>query len=410
MLDYLLHGESRACWVVGNRRIGKTSLLRQLEYLASAEDHLIPLYWDMQGGDTLKRLGQYLADAIRDYSERFEALGLSPAALFEEDVFALLPLLRRLALRADRELLLLCDETEVLIEIAGKEPEAMQRLHRELTGGAGLRVVATSTRAIYQLHDVCRDWPTSPFLAGFDMSQTLGSLSPYSAHALITQAQAPEAERVRAAPDVVGAISDYTNNHPYLIQLLCARLFQPEGWLRPVTADDLHVDPLLKGFFCIDFNFLTETDREILWAVQQANVIGETALHEKLDLNPLELHQRLHNLERLGHLRRVYGQLAIGNQFLANWLSMEQTALRNIPAATTSESAMRTALHRQQAQEVSFLMSRLNARRERLVELEAERARDLLNVSPQVLAEIERTQSEIRHLRRLLDELHAAAQ
>ncbi len=406
MLDYLLHGVSSSYWVVGNRRIGKTSLLRQLEHLALAEGQLAPLYWDMQGCDTFKGLGQYLADAVQDHRERFEALGLSRAELSDENALTLLARLRRAAARADRELLLLCDETEVLIKIAMRAPRSMQRLHRELTGGGGLRVVATSTRAIYQLHDVCSDWPTSPFLAGFDMSQTLGSLTPHSARALIVQAQEPEDGRVQAAPDVVETISDYTNNHAYLIQLLCSRLFQPEGRLRPVTEDDLEVDPLLKGFFRIDFNALTDADHQIVWAAHRANVIDEAALHKLLGGDPADLHRRLHNLERLGYLRRVYGQIATGNQFLADWLNAERDAVDAIPAAPTSETAMQTALRRQQSQEQSFLVTRLNRQRARLVELEAIRARDLLDVSPQVLAEIEQTQTEIRHMRRLLDEMH----
>jgi len=410
MLDYLLHGDSSAYWVVGNRRIGKTSLLRQLESLALAEGYLVPLYWDMQGCDTFKALGQYLADAVQDHHERFEALGLRPAELADENALTLLPRLRRAAVRAGRGLLLLCDETEVLIGIALRAPRSMQRLHRELTaGGGGLRVVATSTRAIYQLHDVCRDWPTSPFLAGFDISQTLGSLTPYSAKALILDAQEPEEGQVQAAADVIETISDYTNNHPYLIQLLCSRLFQAEGRLRPVAEDDLEVDPLLKSFFSVDFGALTEADRRIVWAVQQANVIDEAALHALFGGDPADLRRRVHGLERLGYLRRVYGQIAIGNQFLANWLSVEAAAVSGIPAARTSETAMQTALQRQQSQEKNFLVTRLNGQRGRLVELEAIRARDLVDVSPKVLAEIEQIQTEIRELRRLLAEIGAEA-
>ena len=142
-------------------------------------------------------------------------LGVTDAMLDEEDPLALLSTLRRLVRRAGRELLLLGDETEALIGAARDEPEAMQRFHRQLTGGAGLRVVFASTRQIYRMHDVCREWTTSPFLSGFDMSQTLGSLEPEAAEALILQTQAPEDSRVQAAAEVVEAIARATNNHPY---------------------------------------------------------------------------------------------------------------------------------------------------------------------------------------------------
>ncbi len=151
LLDYLLNGGSRACWVVGTRRIGKTSLLRQLELLARAGKRLVPLYWDMQGCNSFADLGRYLADAVRDRAEVFESLGVSQNLLEEEDALALLVNLRRLVQRAGRELLLLCDETEVLVNIAAAEPEAMQRLHSQLTGGVGLRSVMASTRRIYRM-------------------------------------------------------------------------------------------------------------------------------------------------------------------------------------------------------------------------------------------------------------------
>ncbi len=405
LIDHLLHGEGRACLVVGNRRIGKTSLLRQLELLAAGEDALVPLYWDMQGGDTVERLGQYLADAVRDAGERFEALEVTPATLPENDVLAALSILRRAALRSGRELLLLCDEVEALVRIAQEEPEAAQRLHRQLTVSPGLRVVMTATRAIYQLHDVCRDWSTSPFLVGFDVSQTLGGLTPQDARALIGQAQSEMP--VQAEPEVVDTICEATNNHPYLIQLLCARLFQADGWLRAIGGDDLQVEPGLRGFFANDFSALTEADRRVVWAVYDAAVVEERTLQATVDEHPEQLHQRLHNLESLGHLRRVYGQWAIGNQFLANWLATERSALGATPAAATSETAMRMALAVHQAQEASLLIARLNARRSRLVELEEQRARELLAVSPQALAEIAHLQDEIVQLRRLINEIWA---
>lgn len=404
LIDFLLHGKGRAYWVVGNRRIGKTSLLRELERLALAGDRVVPLVWDMQGCNSFAALGRYLADAVRDSAARFETLDLPEAAFQEEDALALLNVLRRQAMRAGRELLLLCDETEVLINIARQEPDAMQRLHALLTGGAGLRVVATSTHRIYLLHDVCRDWPTSSFLAGFDMSRTLGSLDRASAEALITQAQAPADERVVAAPETVAAISEATNNHPLLIQMLCGRLFD-DGTLRPVTDDDLRVDSALAGFFAYDFHQLTDADRRLMLSVHSAGIADPVTLADGGSRS--ELSQRLYNLVALGYLRRADGGVAVGNAFLAAWLTAEAERLRAAPPSQTSEAALRTALQRQQAQDIGSLVAQLNARRARLVELEGVRAREFLAVTPQVLDEIEQLQTETAELRTLLDRRQA---
>ncbi len=439
VIDTLLHGESRAFWVIGNRRIGKTSLLRQIEFLTlprresapyvgdgtPPEGRWVPLFWDMQGADTFARLGIYLAYAVAEQGDRLKALGLSPASLDEENALALLSLLRRAASRAGRELLVLCDEPEVLLKIARNEPEAVQRLHGVLTGGAGLRVVACSTRAIYQFNDICRDWPTSGFLAGFDMSQALSSLSPGSARALIAQMQAPEAERAIAAPEVIEAIRNATNDHPYLLQLLCSRVFQEDGTLRNVTQDDLEVDDLLRGFFVNDFAVLTALSREIVQTVHEAGLLSKCpalswdALSQRLGLRAAarlrredsrkkaNLRSHIHDLERLGYLREVGGRIAIGNRFLDNWLSYEWSALADVPAPATSESAVKAALSRQQVQEARFLTSRLNKTRARLVELEAVRAKEFLAVRPEILSEIEQAEAEVRHLRGMLGELRS---
>lgn len=400
LLDYLLNGGSRACWVVGTRRIGKTSLLRQLELLAGAGKRLVPLYWDMQGCNSFACLGRYLADAVRDRAKLFEPLGVTQALMDEEDPLALLVNLRRLAQRAGKELLLLCDETEVLINIAATEPEAMQRLHSQLTGGVGLRSVMASTRQIYRMHDVCRDWPTSPFLSGFDMSLTLGSLEQGAAEGLIVQAQSNR--RVRANPETVEAVSRATNNHPFLLQVLCSRLFVTSGRLRTLTPEDLHVDSLLAGFFEHDFRQLTHADRKAVLAVHREKLTNEAQLMKVTGDNPVELSLRLRNLEGLGYLRCAYGRIEIGNDFLANWLTTTGEKLDALPIAETSETAARRAFVRQQLQDIPSLVAQLNARRSRLVELELMRAQELMNVSPQVLAEIERVEDEIAALRSVL--------
>jgi hypothetical protein len=406
LLDYLLRSEGRAYWVVGTRRIGKTSLLRELELLAAAGDRYIPLFWDMQGCESFTCMGGYLADAVRDHLERFDPLGLTDAMLDEEDPLALLVTLRRLVHRAGRELLLLGDETEALIGAARDEPEAMQRFHRQLTGGAGLRVIFASTRQIYRMHDVCRDWPTSPFLSGFDMSQTLGSLEPEAAEALIVQAQAPESGRVDAEAEVVGAITRATNNHPLLLQLLCSRLFSEEGTLRAFREDDLRVDPILAGFFEHDFRQLTQADRRIVLAVHRAGTAAQAELEAISGDDTAELAQRLHNLEALGYLRRSAeggaDRVAVGNLFLASWLAAAADFLAELPAAQTSENAMRAAFARQSDESAASLVAQLNARRARLVELETVRAREFLAVAPETLEEIAQLQAEIAELRGIL--------
>jgi len=402
LLSTVLEGQARAHWIVGNRRVGKTSLLRQIEFLASDAGHLIPLYWDMQGCVSYADLGRCLADAVRDHLVRFAPLGLPPALADEQDALTLLTHIRRLAVRANRELLLLCDEPEALLEIAANEPAAMQRLHRVLTGGAGVRSVMASTRAIYRLYDVCRDWPTSPFLGGFDMSHTVGSLAATDARKVILRTQAPRGGRIKATAAVLSAIKDATNNHPLLLQHLCSRLLLEDGTLRLPSDADLRVDSMIAGFLEYDFRQLTKAARELLLSIYQIHRANPRELQRMDFEHPAELKQRVANLEALGYLRKMGASLAIGNVFLQNWLETQVRTLPHVPSMQTSQDAMRTVFARQREHDTSSLVLQLNLRRARLVELEGVRAQELLGASPSVLAEIRQLELEITNLRELL--------
>ena len=53
LIEYLLTGQDSAYWLVGTRRIGKTSLLRQIEMIADRPtSSWVPLFVDLQGCNT----------------------------------------------------------------------------------------------------------------------------------------------------------------------------------------------------------------------------------------------------------------------------------------------------------------------------------------------------------------------
>jgi len=78
LIDTLLAAGSGITWVVGTRRIGKTSLAREIERLtADGGRGLLPLYWDLEGATSAGELHASFADALADAGERLVALGLS---------------------------------------------------------------------------------------------------------------------------------------------------------------------------------------------------------------------------------------------------------------------------------------------------------------------------------------------
>ncbi len=346
LIEYLLDAQDTAFWVVGTRRMGKTSLLRQLEYLTDDEKSpYVPLFWDLQGCSTPQDLSGELYLAIEDVAERFARLDVDTTCLRDDDAANILRRLGRETMRHGRELLLLVDEAEVLIEIGQTESAWLARLRKAMQEG-NLRAVIASTRLLTQLTDQSGSWMTSPFLFGFHMVN-LWTLHREGAKALVRQAQS--AQPVQADEALVEEILDYTNSHPYLVQYLCQRLFAPDakdGRLRAVQEDDLEVDQMLASFFRLDFHRLSVTERRILLAVAEAGALDEDGIRARLaDCADVRLISLLHALEELGHLRRCDEGWAAGSEFLLRWLQdnsrqlAEELRNEDTPAAGGNDGA-----------------------------------------------------------------------
>jgi hypothetical protein len=306
LTEAILRGPDDHLWVMGLRRTGKTSLLRQIELLSKEDSSYLPLFWDLQGCQAPDDLGLALYEGIEEAAGGFTALGENISDWESLDLFALLKTLAQLAREDERRLLLLVDEAECLNHLARTHPHALQRLRRTLQRGPHIRTVLVSSKRLSALHELCRDWETSPFLHGFAL-RYLSHLMPEAATGLIRQHQA--ARSVQAAPGLVAQIRQLTGDHAYLLQLLSSRLFS-DGSLRSIADEDLaFVEAQMTGFLLNDFAALSAPERAILRAVSSGQPLPadtDTAY--------------LHGLVGLGILRHEGDGYAIGNAFFARWL------------------------------------------------------------------------------------------
>ncbi len=397
LFSHLLNTPDTATWIVGARRIGKTSLLRQMELLADrAGGPLTPLFWDMQGCESSGDLSSELFLAIEDSEQRLAVTGLNIAELEGMDALAILRRLSRALATSGKQLLLLIDEAEALINIAQREAAWLARLRRTLQDPA-LKTMMASTKLLVRLNELTADWPTSPFLFGFNMAN-LWSLDADSAVALIEQRQSDHPVRVEA--EVIEEILLHTHRHPYLTQFLCQRLYEEDasgqGYLRPPTEQDLEPDHLLGGFFLIDFQQLTRIERRILLAVGQRTLTTEQELLADLaDENPQRIRTFLWGMEKLGHIRRMFDQLAIGNEFLRRWLLEQRDRLERMNETLMAEESIEEMLQIGYTREPAYYR----------VEVERiEREYDRLRQNALTVANGRRAQvlSELEHLNRQL--------
>ncbi len=332
LVDELLHGFENCFWVIGNRRIGKTSLLKQLEHLCQDSASYLSLYWDIQGCSSMGDLGEALVEAAEVAGEELGNLSLAG-----QEVTDVLRTLSHEVAKSGRKLLLLCDEGEALINVEEAEPRSLQRLRRAIHTDANIRLVLTSSKRLSRLDELCRDWATSPLLHGFAVCY-LGSLTDTAAENLIRQTQ--QGAFVQAPPQLIGEIKQVAGNHPYLIQLLCYRLWQEDGSLRQIEGGDLVVDETLARFFDIDFDHLSESERQILLLASERGKASDQEVGDRLRLPVGQVRALSMALSQLGYLRRVAGGLAVGNGFLARWIEDRWDALKQRQPGPVTDEAM----------------------------------------------------------------------
>lgn len=399
LLEYLLYEQDGSTWVIGTRRIGKTSLLRQLEWLTDSDpdSQFVPLYWDMQGSESIQDLAFELFFSVEDHVQRFAPYQIDIQSLEGlEPLYLLRTLLRGLE-RHGRRLLLLIDEAEALIDIARKEPAKVAAL-RKVMQDQRMRTIMTSTQLLTQLNEVSKEWVTSAFLLGFNMAN-LWSLDPEAARSLIGQQQS--GFPIQIGDKVLEDILVHTNRHPYLVQHLCHALFRNgvDGpYLAEVTDDLLTPNQLLTGFFEVDFLHLTSAERQILLLVANQTVIEQTALLARLpQYEPGQIQNFLYAMTKLGYLRQIYGRWTIGNEFLRRWILQNEAQLQTQLKSDLNDQILSHLINVGRDKELIFLNQEIGVREEQLASLET-RQRGGQNGLPALGNEIAQLRAQIKEL------------
>jgi len=376
LIDHLLHTEDQATWLVGTRRMGKTSLLRQLAWSVDNDplSRYVPLFWDLQACETAEDLAYELFISIEDETDRFQSLGVDIPSLETMDVNRILRSVQRTVSGQGKQLLLLIDEAEALINVARKDNRELARLRRSLQHGEH-RTIMTATKQLMQLNEMMRDWLTSPFLFGFNLVN-LWSLDIDATQALIQQEQGENQVDVDEA--VMEDVIVMTHRHPYLTQFLCQRLFvsdtEDTGHLRPVEAVDLQADHLLEGFLQVDYDHLSSAERQILLTVARHGVMDEKLLQSELNVvSPASLERFVYGMHKLGYLRQIMGGWAVGNEFLRRWIQENQARLAQQIHSAVSDENVESLLREGQRLELGYLRNEIVLIQGRLEELVAQR-------------------------------------
>ena len=320
----ILEGNRNWLWLLGTRRIGKTSLLKQLEHLTATSPELgfFPIFWDLQGADTLEDLHLDFGDAVLDTEERLRGVGIGPSEVQADDLFDSLGRLRRKLKPKKLKLLLLCDEVEELIHLNQKDPALLRKLRRAMHSREGIRSVLASSSRLWRLAEAEGD--TSPFLDGFTPPHYIGPLCDDEARELIRQSRLPAESRPAFTEEVVERIREQCGNHPYLIHLLCRRTLEQEDVDEAIA--EVAADRAVSFFFAVDFDLLNETQRAILRLLAQLELASASSIREDLPDPAETITGNLKTLFDFGLVQtNQAGELLLKNSFLRSWLLETQS-------------------------------------------------------------------------------------
>jgi hypothetical protein len=271
-------------WLGGLRRVGKTSLLRQLELETRRLGHS-GLFLDLQGVDDREDLGRALADAWLDAGVAAGPEGVGGLA-------------RWLDARGALPFWLFLDEADEVLS-SPSLAQAVAELVAVVRGhAAGRLVVASSLRLVDRGVEF-------PWLTGLGPPLWLGSFSRAESESLVRQDQLPPAARPAFSAAEVEAICAACGDHPMLVPLLAKRTL--ESGSVEAGIQRLVDDPTLDRLFAVDLDLLSPLEREALSGLAQGRSAEAPV--------------------RLVDLGLVQGG-AVSNRFFARWLDLGSTLRR----------------------------------------------------------------------------------
>jgi hypothetical protein len=320
LLEELLEGASRYL-LIGTPRIGKTSVLKQVQHLAHQRKQPA-FYISLEGVTSRKMLQASLYRHLR--RERFEWFDFQlihfDVELFKKaDLFdALFELDRKLE---NRPLFLLFDEAQFLVELCQESSILLQEWRGALESFRNLRTIFAALPRILQLSELMRDWLTSPFFNGLPTEELLVLTTP-EAETLI------KLPGIKLRPVQMAEILECADHHPFFLQVLCRALYK-DGTLEKLTPEKFskaYHSVLMNGILLNAFAALSDEEKAVMQAIHHKGVANLRTLCSAFPASR-SLESTIYRLVRYGYLKKVNSGYKIINKFWNKWFEEEARAV-----------------------------------------------------------------------------------
>ncbi len=303
--------------ILGERHIGKTSLLNQVYEELSTIDRLVTLYGDAQAWqqcteeDFFEGVFQSICEVLPPPNHNES--NVSGYRVFREFI-------EHCFINDGYRFVLIIDEFEAMVKNKNLGAGFFSNL-RSLGNGNDCRLsyLISSRKKLADLHIKEKHEP-SPFHSLFARSQVLGLLSDTEADLLIQQ---PLQKSLGCSIKNPHAILQLTDRHPALIQLVMRAFW--EGWHNPphISFDDKTIEDDLKNCF-EDILSCHEAENEFLINVVKG-IIDKNVEYNSLSRRGLitsenylfsrEFHEQvLKNLPNEKNLKRIVSKLELAEE------------------------------------------------------------------------------------------------
>jgi hypothetical protein len=242
--------------ILGIRRIGKTSLLREVERIyqeGGAQAHVV--YLDCSD---LLSSEDYIREVVRKLNPRE-----LPRLHLQQYIFFFPDFLERMARWAKHKITFLLDEIDNLVIMQRGDWELFRMLRASSNKGACQYIMAGFREAMKEQYLL-----DSPFY-NFAQEVRLNEFTRRQAYDLIVTPMENLRVRIKAKDEVVGRIYEETAGQPNLMQYYCVILLRRmdaigEREISPESLIDVYADEGFKGHLLTSFMHNTENREKAL--------------------------------------------------------------------------------------------------------------------------------------------------
>ena len=302
-------------WLIGARRMGKTSLLRYLQRQFQKQTGILPLFWDVSGANTAYDLKLSFLDSLESAEEDFfkNSMDLDIEACEENSIIHIFRWLIRECQNKNIKLILLIDESEALFNIAGKDALFLNRFKAILFNSQVIHLIIASNHGINSLNTLDFAHLSAPFLQPFLPPDYLEPWTNNEALTLIS--------RCSDDKKIQDEIITQTGCLPFLVQMTCFN-YVNVGSLH-AAIDKINNENILDIFFRDDFNYFDRNDINILINISHNKTKTPDQLTNCVNLELNLIKKRLFNLVTLGFLKIFFqDEFSISNEFLRHWIEL----------------------------------------------------------------------------------------